>query len=102
MSWTRRILVLLAFALMVGGVALMITQREELYLAASMAGFVLMLAAVPSLPRQRAGAAEAVPHRQAGAPEPSAAGPGLDSPGRIRSRLGSESTRAGCRRSRRA
>lgn len=59
MSWTRRVLVMLAFVLMVGGVALMVTQREELYLAASAAGFALVLAAVPSLPRQRATDAEA-------------------------------------------
>lgn len=55
MSWTRRFLVLVAFALMLAGVALMVTQKEELYLGLSVAGFALVLAAVPGLPREPVG-----------------------------------------------
>jgi outer membrane biosynthesis protein TonB len=51
-SWTRRLLVTCAFALMIAGVALMVTQEDELFLALSLAGFALVLVAVPSLPRE--------------------------------------------------
>jgi outer membrane biosynthesis protein TonB len=61
-SWTRRLLVTCAFALMIVGVALMIIQEDELFLALSLAGFALVLAAVPSLPREaESGAGEGLP-----------------------------------------
>lgn len=55
MSWTRRVLVTCAFALMLAGVVLMVTQKEELFLALSVVGFALVLVAVPSLPKEAAG-----------------------------------------------
>lgn len=52
MSWARRGLVVLAFAMMIAGVALLVTQESELFLILSVAGFALVLVAVPSLPRE--------------------------------------------------
>jgi hypothetical protein len=51
-SWARRGLVVLAFAMMIAGVALLVTQESELFLILSVAGFALVLVAVPSLPRE--------------------------------------------------
>lgn len=77
MSWTRRILILVAFAVMLGGVALMVTQQDELWLALSLAGFVLVLAAVPSLQRERAATEDRAEETEA---EAEAAGEELAAP----------------------
>ena len=84
MSWTRRLLVTCAFALMLVGVALMIIQEDELFLALSLAGFALVLVAVPSLPREAEPGAgvgrPAAPEAEPGAAEPESAEPAPPGP----------------------
>lgn len=106
MSWTRRLLVACAFALMLAGVALMVIEEDELFLALSLGGFVLVLVAVPSLPHDEeteepgaraaeSGPAELMPAPQeaepperaapapaavTAAPDPTASGPAVPEP----------------------
>ena len=58
MSSARRLIVLLGFTLMVAGVLLLVTQEEEIFVALSVLGFVVVVAAVPRLRRERSEAGD--------------------------------------------
>jgi len=57
-SSARRLIVLLGFTLMVAGVLLLVTQEEEIFVALSVLGFVVVVAAVPRLKRERSEAGD--------------------------------------------
>ena len=70
MSPARRLFVLAGFTLMVAGIVLLLSQEEEIFVALSVLGFVVVVAAVPRLERGEAGAAPATSVQPAPAVEP--------------------------------
>jgi len=69
-SPARRLIILAGFTLMVAGIVLLLSQEEEVFVALSVLGFVVVVAAVPRLERGGAGAAPATGVQPAAAVEP--------------------------------
>lgn len=72
MSPARRLIILAGFTLMVAGIVLLLSQEEEIFVALSVLGFVVVVAAVPRLQRERdeAGAVPATGVQPAAEVEP--------------------------------
>jgi FtsH-binding integral membrane protein len=49
-SPARRLIILAGFTLMVAGIVLLLSQEEEVFVALSVLGFVVVVAAVPPTP----------------------------------------------------